>query len=1556
MAIIPACSWKASNALKLLAYLILIRSITGEARSIDEYTLGQQHHQNDETSSGVRRLGRERRLRRKAPPDRNVRKGPRSGYTNTKEKDDKQKRKGKKGKKGKNKKGDYSSSTISIEEEVAYDQHTQLPLETFPTLDPIDTAAEFHDVEEYVEQEFHYNKAAKKNDKAKYGADKLIPASKKHKGPHTKTKKRHGASNQEADTKDQRGPQTKTKHHHLDDYAFDQERDYGHDDAAGTVDEDRHKSDHTKRSKSKHHKGAHTKAPKATRATKAPKAEIDYKGDHTKHPKAGHHHKGDHTKNPTVHHHQEPYQSKSKSKKKGSHHKSKKHHTTEKHYHAPPKGAQPELGDNYFQSTILLVLDPDSPELSTTQSRILERAVLHSYNTLSNDLCDPFGRELSDARIVFVDNIHLLVHTIGECRYGCDTEDITLFSPPALSYFDSMPGSHGYVQAEWQRPQTPAPAYAPSSSRHSQSPNQIYWSTSKPVTPVAATTTTVPATATAADGAGRPSFHWDLGDQLDGLHSVEGASLTDPPTASPSVASPVDDPSTPVSASTNVPTSPNARSPTRKVPTLDDFRNVPFDLDGKHYRPRKPRSHQRQPKLRRSASSTNADTIGSIQNRELTGLEDDDDSIYANSRKGLFTGRRRLKSKSRKSKSGGKGNGAEGRNAGCTKHNSEKGGYDDSGCCSKEDAPFRAPTELEFTQALNQAISQMPDLRVGVRQQFSAFLEVAQTVEQTQIPCSTVEETFDSALLIQFVGEENRVTESQIREVEQAIKDTYLTLEATLCDIPYFRQLDDVRHRGTTAGDIPGTFVMEFLLRGTCRGSGCSQNLDFFSTESQRRLGEDNKLSSSSVSRGMQAQATCLCPVFSGQSGAPSIIDFTDQFAARIDELNANGALPSIQASLGVFEEDADFMIGLQRESFASYITVDIFGDADFVTMEEIDILERTLVEVYNDLQLAGFCDPLGRLCETATLTFFNPTPAQDSTFVLSFQVGASCLGEGCRETATLFSDGMRRNLQLGELEFPPECQPGQEPRAPTEQEFADVLNRRLQQLFQQGILQNVMGSGTVMEDKSLTLPPSEVMTFSPTVMPTFMDVATPDPTAATPPPTQAATTLSPTVAPTHMGDTSRPTVLPTAADNVGTMRPTTAASETEAPSGLRGTLAPTSSTSSGEVTMRPTTNVQTSEPSVETTATGVPSAAAANETQTPTVGNGTATLSPTALNQTSTVTPTLSNVSTEAPTILMLNMTTLQPSLGSNATNTSFPTIITANTSAPTIARGNTSFPTIEPAAGTPMMNTTAPTTNVTIAPSNQTLAPSNQTQVPSMDNATMLPIGNETLVPSQNMTIFPNQTLAPSQNMTIFPNQTIAPTTNVSLPPQANTTAPTANNTIAPSNQTQFPTAIGNATLPPIGNETLVPSQNMTIFPNQTLAPSQNMTIFPNQTIAPTTNVSLPPQANTTAPTANNTIAPSNQTQFPTAIGNATLPPTGNETLVPSQNMTILPNQTLTPSQNMTIFPNQTIAPTTNVSLPPQANTTAPTANNTIAPSIKLNSQQPLAMQHYLPLEMKL
>jgi hypothetical protein len=638
----------------------------------------------------------------------------------------------------------------------------------------------------------------------------------------------------------------------------------------------------------------------------------------------------------------------------------------------------------------------------------------------------------------------------------------------------------------------------------------------------------------------------------------------------------------------------------------------------------------------------------------------------------------------------------------------------------------RAPTEEEFRQAYNQAILEHVELRrQRVRPEYigdsmyTVAYEMTRVTQLSPVECDAVMEDFGSTLFVTLVGDVTQVTMEEMVRLEQVILNLYQDLQTTTCDEPYFRQLHTVLLQNNIAtGNLPGTMVLEYQLRGTCRGPGCRLTQRFFTYDEptrrrtrtrqrQRQLKYLSSMGGSSLhlfqqqqqQQPLTADMTCYCPTFATEIGPPSIFDFSDLLQSAIEDLHEQGLLPNIESSLDVQEEkQASLVVPPRRETFRSCWTIQFFGMPEAVTEAEVHILQTVLLQVYNDLQLS-YCDPLARVCTAAMIQFFDPMTdtmlAGQPTFMLGFELQGSCLGGSCSDNAMFFAEedaaantntnnnNLRRNLQEASPSLPTalQCEENQIPGPPTVEAYAQALSLRLMDLYRDGTLLNIQGSGPVEEDLCSTMMPEEMS--MPTFAPTFVETPASSNVADTSAPTITSTDTSTTTAPTNVRDTIAPT----------TSQATAATTATAAPSSVGDTIAPTSSQATGSsrppsaTTLSPTiapSNVADTVPPTSGTVAPTSTSAAEEETLAPTlilVGTRTPTAGP------------LPNA-TEAPTTVAgPNATTVAPTTvaGPNET-TAAPTIVA--TVAPTMVAGPNETTLAPTTVAVPNETTVAPTT----------------------------------------------------------------------------------------------------------------------------------------------------------------------------------------------------------------------------------------------------------------------
>lgn len=238
---------------------------------------------------------------------------------------------------------------------------------------------------------------------------------------------------------------------------------------------------------------------------------------------------------------------------------------------------------------------------------------------------------------------------------------------------------------------------------------------------------------------------------------------------------------------------------------------------------------------------------------------------------------------------------------GSGKGGSGSGGSTDCECNSAH-PEFRAPTEHEFRAVYNNAILESKD---RAHRHGGVHVDVVSKVTETvDFTCSERVEEFSSLVSVEFYGNPVDVTEDERVVLEEAFVQVYNGLHANRCDDPLFRNatLTDIAMQADP--DEPQVFMYIFRVDGTCRGFGCSTELNFFEVSADslaRRLHDDGTGFDHS-----RPDSGCGCPVYGDEFGAPTTDEFEVRFFVVVQQLKTQGKLPNISASGEVSELPMD--------------------------------------------------------------------------------------------------------------------------------------------------------------------------------------------------------------------------------------------------------------------------------------------------------------------------------------------------------------------------------------------------------------------------------------------------------------------------------------------------------------------------------------------------------------------------------------------------------------------------------------------------------------------------
>ena len=164
------------------------------------------------------------------------------------------------------------------------------------------------------------------------------------------------------------------------------------------------------------------------------------------------------------------------------------------------------------------------------------------------------------------------------------------------------------------------------------------------------------------------------------------------------------------------------------------------------------------------------------------------------------------------------------------------------------------------------------------------------------VNCSPVIEQFSSIIAIEFIGDKAAVSDSEKAALELTLVDAYNEIQETRCDNPNFRTCEVAEIQVVRDGSSDTVFQYLFEVEGTCRGTGCSTNQQFFSdavepiTITRRTL------------RDLRGSDECDCPEDPDGFGAPSATEFGSVYFIKVQELRQALVLLNIDSSARVQE------------------------------------------------------------------------------------------------------------------------------------------------------------------------------------------------------------------------------------------------------------------------------------------------------------------------------------------------------------------------------------------------------------------------------------------------------------------------------------------------------------------------------------------------------------------------------------------------------------------------------------------------------------------------------
>jgi hypothetical protein len=229
--------------------------------------------------------------------------------------------------------------------------------------------------------------------------------------------------------------------------------------------------------------------------------------------------------------------------------------------------------------------------------------------------------------------------------------------------------------------------------------------------------------------------------------------------------------------------------------------------------------------------------------------------------------------------------------------------------CTSSNPLFRAPTEEEFLEGyssalrINSADDSSSGRRLGCDFLTGGRIAVDQVIrayEMSDVACAGVVEEFDVPVTVELFGDYEAVTDGEKEELEQAFVQNYNALQAYRCDSPSFRTLQSAEIK-MVSPDGDTTFTYIFDVKGTCRGTGCSDEPRIFDDDSTRLRRLQNSTGD------LLNNSTCSCPVSAEEQGPPKSEEMKILFDETIGELRDCGAVENVLGVGNVGEMSVDF-------------------------------------------------------------------------------------------------------------------------------------------------------------------------------------------------------------------------------------------------------------------------------------------------------------------------------------------------------------------------------------------------------------------------------------------------------------------------------------------------------------------------------------------------------------------------------------------------------------------------------------------------------------------------
>jgi hypothetical protein len=255
---------------------------------------------------------------------------------------------------------------------------------------------------------------------------------------------------------------------------------------------------------------------------------------------------------------------------------------------------------------------------------------------------------------------------------------------------------------------------------------------------------------------------------------------------------------------------------------------------------------------------------------------------------------------------------------------------------------------------------------------------------------------FDSDLIMEFNGNPELISDTELKVLEDAFVETFNNLAGGLCDSS-FRTVASVNISGSEIvetrrrmQEVPGLtrvkalarrFSFHLFVRGNCKG--CMQESALFVDDAFRRRDlqsingarfkgafQDRRpidLPTKSYSFFSKNPFNCDC-VKEGTLSDRSVRseEFNGQFSAELGVLNAAGSLPNVDGSFGVTEVK-QVECPAEFDNFDSEVIVDATGDPEQISPEELNLMRDLFLQSYK-MTSEDVCDTEFRVLTTATV------------------------------------------------------------------------------------------------------------------------------------------------------------------------------------------------------------------------------------------------------------------------------------------------------------------------------------------------------------------------------------------------------------------------------------------------------------------------------------------------------------------------------------------------------------------------------------------------------------